>query len=109
MLNAMLVLALSLLVGTNDTPGTTVAKGVVTLNGKPVAKGKITFYLDHDQFVGAKIKDGQYTVERVPPGRWKVTVEGDGVPAKYAAEEQSAIMIEIQKDGVRQTIDLDLR
>jgi uncharacterized protein (TIGR03067 family) len=89
--------------------GSPVVTGRVTLLGKPLTRGKITFHLDNDQFVGARIKDGEYTVERVPPGRWKVTVEGEGVPAKYASGEQSELTVEVHKEGLRQTVDLDLR
>jgi hypothetical protein len=34
-------------------------KGTVTVRGKPLATGRIFFYLGNDQFVGAKIKDGK--------------------------------------------------
>jgi hypothetical protein len=60
-----------------------------------VASGRIIFYLDNGQFVGSKMKDGVYTIDRVPVGTRKVTVEGEGVPAKYAAEDTSALTVEV--------------
>ena len=38
-------------------------EGKVTYNGKPLADGVITFHLQDDQFVGAKIKDGAFRVD----------------------------------------------
>lgn len=71
--------------------------GTVTLNGKPIAEGKVTFHLANDQFVGSKIKDGRYLIERVPVGTRKVTIEGKGVPAKYGSEETSPLTAEVKK------------
>jgi hypothetical protein len=72
--------------------------GTVTLKGKPLERGKIIFYLDGDQFVGAKIKDG-YTVGKVPPGTRRVTVDGEGVPVKYGTDDTTPLLAEIKKGG----------
>jgi hypothetical protein len=80
--------------------------GTVTLNGKPIAEGKVTFHLANDQFVGSKIKDGRYLIERVPVGTRKVTIEGKGVPAKYGSEETSSLTAEVKKGA---EINFDLR
>jgi hypothetical protein len=50
-----------------------------------------------DPFVGAKVKDGKYTVNRVPVGRYKVTFEGEGVPSKYASEDTSGLRVEVRE------------
>src|SRR5262245_21639141 len=64
-------------------------RGRVTLDGKPLAEGRILFHIGDDQFVGAKLnKDGGFAVTRVPSGRHKVTVEARGVPARYSSEEE---------------------
>jgi hypothetical protein len=97
---ATVALAAALLAGQTvvaDEPIATV-KGVVTHNGKPVEKGRIFFHLDKDQFVGAKIKDGRFAVERVPVGSWRITVEGQGVPGIYQAEERTPLRAEIRKE-----------
>ena len=86
---------------------TATVKGIVTLKGKPVQKGRIIFHLANDQFVGAKIKDGQYAVDRVPVGEHKITVEGELVPAAYGSEEKTPFTMEVKKGG--NTIDLDMR
>src|SRR5258708_4848366 len=59
-------------------------EGRVTLKGQPVAAGKIMFHLDKGQFVGSNIKGGDYQIDRVPIGIRRITIEGKGVPAKYA-------------------------
>jgi hypothetical protein len=52
------------------------ATSAVTLYGKPLAQGRILFHLDQDQFVGAKIKKGNYAIAMVPVGTRRITVEG---------------------------------
>jgi hypothetical protein len=73
--------------------------GKVTYNGKPLDDAVITFHLKDDQFVGAKIKDGQFRVDRVPVGTVKVTIESRKValPAKFADSETSGMSAEIKK------------
>src|SRR3712207_4020423 len=76
-------------------------KGVVTLMGKPLAKGRILFHLDDDQIVGARIKNGAFVVNRVPAGKWRVSVEGEGVPVKYALDETTPLKVEVTKGEVQ--------
>lgn len=88
--------------GTPSTPTTTAAgvqqSGLVTLKGKPVV-GKISFYLKDGSFVGATVDEtGRYTVKTISPGTYRVTVEGEGVPAMYTRKETSQLVVEI-KDG----------
>ena len=73
-------------------------QGHVTLNGKPLSAGKITFHLPNGQFVGARLnKDGTYAVDRVPVGTWKVTIEGADVPVRYSSEGKSSLQVEVRK------------
>jgi hypothetical protein len=81
-------------------------KGNITVNGKPLAAGKITFHLDNGQFVGAKFKNGSYTVDRVPVGTHRITVEGEGVPAKYSSEDTTGLMAEVKEGAAN--LDLAL-
>jgi hypothetical protein len=81
--------------------------GRITIDGKPLVAGRIFFHLDDGQFVGAKVKDGKYVVNRVPAGTRKVTVEGMGVPAQYASEDTSGLTL-VVKDG-KATHDIVLR
>jgi hypothetical protein len=71
--------------------------GKVVVAGKPLASGRIIFHLDNGQFVGSKVKNVDYTIDRVPVGTRKVTVEGEGVPAKFAAEDTSGLTVEVKE------------
>ena len=88
--------------------GSSTVKGIITLEGKPLASGRIFFHLKNDQFVGAKIKNGEYSVERVPLGFWRITVEGDGVPAKYSSEEKAGVKVEVVANAVPGAYDIKL-
>jgi hypothetical protein len=81
--------------------------GKITLKGQPLESGRVFFHLDDGQFVGATVKDGVYKVSRVPEGPRKITVEGKGVPAKYASEATSGLTVTIAPGA--QTYDLDLK
>jgi hypothetical protein len=96
---------------------TAAVEGTITLDGKPLAGARVFFHVGGGQFVGAKTdKDGKYKAKVVPTGQHKVTVElwkempGAGVtqllPAKYSAEDKTALMVEV-KQGAN-TIDLNL-
>jgi hypothetical protein len=106
----VLVLAacLALLISTSvASAGDGKVAGKITIEGKPLGAGRIFFHLPNGQFVGAKITDGSYTVSRVPVGTRKVTVEGKGVPAKYASETTSGLTLDV-KEGTA-THDIELR
>jgi hypothetical protein len=60
--------------GAVETKGT--VKGIVTLNGKPVEKGKVTFRPEKGDPIQAEIKDGRYTAEGVPVGTARVILKG---------------------------------
>jgi hypothetical protein len=80
--------------------GTATVKGSVLLEGgQPLqGGGRIFFLLKDSQFVGARIKaDGTFTVDNVPVGSHKVTLEGKGVPAKYSSEEKAVLEVEVKK------------
>jgi hypothetical protein len=72
-------------------------KGTITLDGKPLAGGRVFFHLGDGQFVGAKIKDGAFKVDRVPIGTHKVTVEFQGLASRYASEDKSGLQVEVRK------------
>jgi len=81
-------------------------QGMVTINGKPLAAGKIFFHLENGQFVGAKVTNGRYTVDRVPVGKRKVTVEGAGVPAKFKDEDNTPLVVTVRKGSGTHDIGL---
>jgi hypothetical protein len=68
----------------------------VIVDGKPIDKGRIFFYSDTNNFVGTHLNDeGKGTVDRIVVGEYVVTVEGDGIPAKYSQLEASALRVKI--------------
>jgi hypothetical protein len=83
-------------------------EGTVTYEGLALQEATITFHLTDDQFVGAKVKEGKYRVDRVPAGKVKVTVvaKKHRLPEKYAFEETTPLTVEI-KEG-KNTVNLDL-
>jgi hypothetical protein len=83
-----------------------IATGKIVVGGKPLSAGKVTFYFDNGQFVGSKIKDGEYAVDRVPVGTHRVTVEGKGVPLKYTSDDKSPLSVKVTQGAV--TLDFDL-
>jgi hypothetical protein len=60
--------------------------GTVTLDGKPLPAGKISFLPNKGPAVTAEIKDGKYSAKGVPAGNAKVTVA-----TKYLADEGKAL------------------
>jgi hypothetical protein len=74
-------------------------EGTVTYDGKPLTDATITLHLKDDQFVGARVKDGRFRVDRVPVGEAHVTVESKKVPlpAKYADTSTSALIVEVKQ------------
>ncbi len=70
-------------------------KGTVTMDGKPVAEGKVTLHAEGGKSVETPIKDGKYMAAKVPTGVKTVTIEGKGVRAKYSSAETSPLKAEI--------------
>ena len=70
--------------------------GKVMLDGKLVLSGRILFH-SGDQFIGAKIKNGEYRIERVPVGTHKVLVQGKGIPERYSSEDDTTLQATIEK------------
>jgi hypothetical protein len=70
-------LLLTAAVGCGSGKGT--VSGKVTLDGKPLPAGQISFVGAHGQTATADIKDGQYTVSNVPTGDVKVTVQTSSI------------------------------
>ena len=80
------VVALVAFALTGCAPVTGTVKGKITVNGKPLPAGLITFHSEvenHDAF-SAAIQDGQYETGPIPAGSCKVTVVLSSV-AKPAA------------------------
>jgi hypothetical protein len=81
-IRAALGLLLAVLVaGCNNRPSSGAVSGSVSYDGKPLDNGSITFYpVDGSSpTAGGFIKNGKYTVLKVPAGMSKVTISGSKV------------------------------
>jgi hypothetical protein len=74
---------------------TALVRGRITVDGKPIDAGKIFFFIDEDQFVGAKVKDGGFKVDRVPIGAHAVAVEFMDVPSRYSDKSQLRVEVKM--------------
>jgi hypothetical protein len=55
--------------------------GVVTVNGRPLKSGTITFVCENNDSCSTDVSNGKFTIERVTPGKVRVTLgppEGTG-------------------------------
>jgi hypothetical protein len=89
-----------------DEPAPAIS-GTIKFQGSPLEVGKIVFHLNDGEFVGGKVKDGIYKLTRVPPGTWRVSIEGTGAPARYGSEEKTTLKVDV-KAGAN-IFDFDLR
>jgi hypothetical protein len=74
------------------------ATGIITIGGQLFAAGKVTLYRDNGQFVGCKVKNGEFLIDHIPVGTFKVTIEGKGVPHQYESDDTTPLVVEV-KDG----------
>lgn len=70
-------------------------RGKITVDGKPIDVGKVFFFIDENQFVGAKVKDGEFKVDRVPVGAHVVAIEFMDVPSKYFDKSQLRVEVKM--------------
>ena len=82
-------------------------EGKVTVNGKPLAKGKVIFHPKESKPIEAEVKDGDYNAKDVPAGELPVTIEGDGVPKLFQLAKTTPLKLEVKKG--KQTHDFDLK
>jgi uncharacterized protein (TIGR03067 family) len=82
-------------------------QGMITLNGKPLEKGKVSFHPEKGNAIEAEIKDGAYSAKGVPTGSVQVTVKAEGVPAAFAGEATTPLRAEVNKGA--NTLDLALQ
>ena len=68
-------------------------------------KRRVLFHLADGQFVGCRIKDGKYALDRVPTGARKVTIECNGLPEKYKSDATTDLTAKV-KEGDN-TFDFD--
>ena len=81
--------------------------GTAAFDGRPIAEAKITFHRADGQFFGTKIKDGKFSLDVLPPGKYVVAFQGGGIPEKYGSEDKSSLVVEMREGEA--TFDFDLR
>ena len=72
--------------------------GKVSVDGRPLTTGKITFHQRDGQFVGGPVKSGRYNIDRVPAGASIVTIEGKGMEVQHTSQDTSFLEVRIVKD-----------
>jgi len=80
--------------------------GHISVSGSPLPLGRVLFHSADGPIVGAQVTAGKYSLPKLPIGKFSVTVDGNGVPAKYA-DQNGGLVVEVN-DGAN-TIDFDLR
>jgi hypothetical protein len=83
-----------------------IVQGTVRIDGKPLAKGTIAFHPDKGVAIETDIKNGEYTLKKVPVGTMKITVKARGLPLRYESKDRSNLLFEV-KEG-KQTLELEL-
>jgi len=79
--------------------GTGSVSGRVTLDGVPLAEGKLLLRKPGEKekaTIQTPIKAGKFMVEIIPPGKYAVAIQGAGVPAKYTSPDVSGLLVEVK-------------
>jgi hypothetical protein len=107
--SATLILVLALVGSLHAAdPETGTLEGKVTLNGKPLAKGKVIFHPKEGNAITAELSDdGTYTAKDVPTGKLSVTIQGEGVPKVFTDSKTTPLQVEV-KPG-KATVDFELK
>jgi hypothetical protein len=69
--------------------------GTVTLDGKPLPKGKLTLHPAKGKPIAAEIKEGAYATES-PVGTMVVTIEYLGAPKVYSDPTASGLRVAVK-------------
>lgn len=71
--------------------------GTITVSGRPLESGRILFYDDEGQIFGAVVgKHGVYSIKRPGIGQHKITIDGEGIPAKFSAIAETVLRFDIR-------------
>jgi hypothetical protein len=58
--------------------------GTISVGHQPLVAGRIFFYTSSGQFRGADVADGEFHLEGVPVGEYRIIIEGEGVADLYS-------------------------
>jgi hypothetical protein len=86
-------------------------KGKVSVNGKPLKKGKVVFHSKKGREpVSADVREGKYKIDTILPGDYVVSVDvSDGateVPKKYSDAEKSGLRTKVRQGENELEFDL---
>jgi hypothetical protein len=75
--------------------------GTITVDGEPLADGRIFFHLKEGQFIGCRTREnGRYKIDRVPTGEYPVTIEGtvngEPLPDRYSSDKAPSLRVRIE-------------
>lgn len=80
--------------------------GAITVNGQPLATGTISFYDNPNQVFKATITNGRFSIDRVPTGKYRVTIEGNGIEARFSDTTKTTLQVQLL--GGNSTFNFDL-
>ncbi len=76
-----------------DRPTTSVS-GMVTLDGQPLAEGKLVLHPRIGPPIEIEISDGAFAAKDVPVAQMRVVIRGEGVPESFGREETAALVVQ---------------
>lgn len=91
-----------------DKAKATEVHGKVTVNGAPLAAGKISYIGEDNKPITAEIKDGAYQLPELKLGSYKITVEGDKINERYKLLETTPLKYKIAKEE-KDSVDWELK
>jgi hypothetical protein len=74
--------------------------GKVSIDGKPLERGEVTFKSIAATRIG-RVRDGQFKIDNLQPAQYTVTVfaangtHNKAIPARYSEAEQSPLKFEV--------------
>jgi hypothetical protein len=91
-------------------------EGKISLDGKPLGSGEITFHpVKNESSRAAHIRHGSFKLENITPGEYKITIGTSGeddkekLAARYSSEEQSQLRVDVKPSSNKFQFDLTSR
>lgn len=98
--------ALAALLSASCKPATGTVKGTITVNGKPLPSGLITFESEvgNKDAYSAAIQDGAYETDQIPTGPCKISIIHSAVPRPEAVGGND--LVPGRKPGAKAAIEV---
>lgn len=81
--------------------------GRVTLDGQPLAKGRLVLHPPDGRPIEIEITDGAFAAKDVPIAEMRVVIQGEGVPESFARKETTALVVQTLAEA--NVFNLELR